>query len=67
MLRDGDGVIGVIVIAADLLHVKMSEDSSEDDIEELSAVGILHDAHIGYGDCGLGAIYRPGHHDRNGL
>ena len=36
MLWYGDGVVRVIVVSSDLLHVKVSEDSSEYDIEQLN-------------------------------
>ena len=42
MLGDGYWVVGVIVISSDLLHVEMMKNLSEYDVEELSAVSILH-------------------------
>ena len=67
VLRDSDGVVGIIVVAADLLHLQMAEDATEDDVEELDTVSILHHAHIGDGEGGLGPIGGAGHHDRNSL
>ena len=67
VLGDGNGVVGVVVIAADLLHLQMAQDTAEDDVEELDAVGVLHHAHVGDGQGGLGAVRRPGHHDGDSL
>lgn len=67
MLRDGYGVIGVIVISANLFHVQVLQYSTEYDVEQLHTVGILDHADIGDGQGGLGAIGRPRDHNGNSL
>ena len=67
MLWDGDGVVGVVVVAPDLLHVQVAQDSAEYDVEELNTVGILDHAHISDGHCGLRPIRWSGYHHRDSL
>ena len=39
-LEDGDGAEGNVIVAADLLHVQVPQDSPEDDVEKLATACI---------------------------
>ena len=46
MLRYGDRIVRVVVVAPDLLHFQVPQNAPEYHIKELDTAGVLHHAHI---------------------
>ena len=67
MLRDSDGVVRVIVVATNLFHLQVTQDSAEYHVEQLDTVGILHHTRVHNGHRGNRTISGPFHSNRNRL
>ena len=50
MLRNGDGVEGVVEVAADLFQIKSPHHPTEDHVEQLQALCEMHHSHQGDAD-----------------
>lgn len=56
MLRQGYWAVRIIIVASNLCQFEGTHDTSEDDIEELEALHILHCGHQCNGDVNAGPV-----------
>ena len=60
VLGDGNRTVGVVEVASHLDQLQGLEHASEDDVEELHALGVLHCTHQGHCDSNGRSICPPG-------